>query len=451
MDQTYLGQTYLGEDADGRKLGSAAPREPGGRCRPARLLSAALGALMSLSAFPAVAADDGAAQQWNVAERARPAYDPAGIRAGSFLLFPSVELGVSRDDNIYRKRQGEERDSIRSVRPRLYGVSQWRNHEINLDAGVDATFFGKSGKEDATNWFASAAGRLDITRDAWVRAAVGLRELHEERGDPNSPRTATRPVSRQLLSARVEAFRRVSRLSLGVEGRYADIAYEDAVETVGGGRVVQNDRDRGQGEVAARIGWELAPGYEAFVRATRNIRRYDRLQGEDRYDRDSDGTQVAAGARLDLGSVLSGDLFVGYRKQAYEDDDRLPTAEGLSYGGSLTWNVTPLTTVHGTARRTVDESTLRRASGYLSTALQFGVDHELRRNLLIGASIGLTNNRYEGIAREDDILSGSIRGTWLIRRNLHMDFGYRLQQRDSTVARDDYDKNFVWLNVRVQI
>ena len=414
-------------------------------------LSVALGAVALLTVPSAAGSDADDVAQWNVSERPRPAYDPAGVRTGGFLLFPSVEFGVASDDNIYRSPNAEEGDAIRSVRPRLFGLSQWRNHKIGFDAGLDASLFRDADKENVTNWFASAEGRLDITRDAWVRAALGARELHEERGDPNSPRTVERPVSRQLLSATIEAFRRVNRLTLGVEGRYLDVAYEDAVNSVTGRRIVQNDRDRGEGQVSARIGWELTPGYEAFVDATRYLRRYDRLQGEERYDRDSDGTEVVAGTRLDLGTVLSGELFAGYRKQTYEEDDRLPTAEGLTYGGTLTWNMTPLTTVHGTVRRAVDESTLRQASGYLSTAFQIGVDHELRRNLLVGATIDATANEYEGIAREDDIVTGRIEATWLVRRNLHADFGYRFQSRDSTVERDDYDKNYVYLNVRVQL
>ena len=424
------------------------PRE--GRL-PSRWVSVALGAVALLTAASAAPSDIVDAAARNVSERPRPAYDPAGVRTGAFLLFPSVEFGVAGDDNIYRSASGEETDVIRALRPRLFGRSQWRNHEIEFDAGLDASFNRDATEENVTNWFVSAAGQLDITRDAGVRVVLGARELHEERGDPNSPRTVERPVSRQLLSARVEAFRRVNRLTLGVEGRYLDVAYDDAVNSVTGRRIVQNDRDRGEGQVSARIGWELTPGYEAFVGAARYLRRYDRLQGEDRYDRDSEGTQVVAGTRLDLGMVLSGELFAGYRKQTYEDDDRLPTAEGLTYGGTLTWNVTPLTTVHGTVRRTVDESTLRQASGYLSTAFQIGVDHELRRNLLVGATVDVTANEYEGIAREDDIVTGRIEATWLVRRKLHANFGYRFQSRDSTVERDDYDKNYVYLNVRVQL
>ena len=413
-------------------------------------LSAGLGAV-ALAASGALAQVNNSAAEWNVNDRPRPEYDPAGLRAGGFTVFPALELGIGNDDNIYRQPLGAQQDSIRYLRPRVHGVSQWQNHELEMNAGLDASFFGEAEDENVTNWFADASGRLDVARDAWVSAALNVRELHEERGDPNSPRMAAQPVSRQISGGRVEAFRRVNRLSLGVEGSYAGIAYEDAVDNVTGMRLVQNDRDRSESEVSARLGWDVALGYEAYVRATRYVRSYDRPQGEDRYLRDSEGTEVVAGSRLDLGTVIAGELFAGYRGQSYDRDERLPEVEGVSYGGALTWNVTPITTFRGAARRTVDESTLRQASGYLASAIELAVDHELRANLLIGASASVVTNSYVGISREDDIATGIIRGTWLMNRNLHADFGYRVQRRDSTVAKDDYDKNFVYLNVRLSL
>lgn len=385
-----------------------------------------------------------------VSERPRLAYDPLGVRVGGFLLYPSVEFGVRSDDNLYERKEEEKRGAIVHLRPRIAGVSQWRNHEIEFAAGLEANEFRDPQEKDLTNWFVGTAGRLDITRDAWVRASLDARKLHDERGDPDSPSTVDRPVSRQRLSARIEGFWQVNRLSLGVEGRYADIAYEDPIHTVTGRRVVQNDRDRNEGQFSARVGWELMPAREAFVRATRYVRSYDRPEGNERYRRDSDGTEFVAGARMDLGSLLFADLFFGYRKQSYDNDGRLPAVEGQTYGGSLTWNVTRLTTIHGEVARTVNETALSKAAGNLSTAYELGADHELLRNLLLGASIGLTTNRYVGSGREDEILRLGSAATWLINRNLRAVFSYRFQQRDSTVDRDDYDKNLVYLSVRLQ-
>ncbi|MCI0430482.1 MAG: outer membrane beta-barrel protein, partial [Rhodospirillales bacterium] len=37
----------------------------------------------------------------SVFERPRPDYDPLGIRAGGFLIYPQVELGEAYNDNIF--------------------------------------------------------------------------------------------------------------------------------------------------------------------------------------------------------------------------------------------------------------------------------------------------------------------------------------------------------------
>lgn len=392
-----------------------------------------------------------AAVELDVVNRARPDWDPSGFGGGGFYLYPSLELGLADDDNIYRLSEEVTADTVRYFRPRLSGVSRWSRHEFRLDAGLDDSDFAHADGENVRNWFAGLGGRIDISRDAWLRADLTLRELHEERGDPESPFTALKPVSRKMSDFSVGAHRRLNRLSLGIEGRYTGLAYENAIDGVTGRTLVQNDRDRGEREVSLRAGFDIAPGNEIFLRSTRFSRRYDRLQGPDRFARDSDGSETALGLSLDIGATLGGEVFAGYRKQSYDEDERLPEVDGISYGGALTWNATSLTTIRGTARRTVNESALRQASGYLASSLNLGIDHELRRNVLIGGDIGLFNNEYVGIEREDEILTGTIRAIWKLNRQVEADLGLRVQRRDSTFARDNYDKNYVYLNLRFSI
>ena len=70
-----------------------------------------------------------------VRERPREAYDGIGLRAGGFLLFPSIESGVRYEDNIYREEAGEDEDFVFFVHPGIRAVSRWSNHEVVLDAG----------------------------------------------------------------------------------------------------------------------------------------------------------------------------------------------------------------------------------------------------------------------------------------------------------------------------
>ena len=421
---------------------------------PRRLLAAVALCAASLPAAE-LAAQTGqtAAVELDVLNRARPDWDPAGFGrgGGGFVLYPSLELGLADDDNIYRLSEEETADTVRYFRPRLFGVSRWSRHEFRLDAGLDSSDFAHADSENVTNWFAGFGGRIDISRDAWLRADLTLRELHEERGDPESPFTALEPVSRRMSDFSVGAHRSFNRLSLGIEGRVTGLAYENAIDGVTGRTLVQNDRDRDEREISLRAGLDIAPGNEIFLRSTRFSRRYDRPQGPDRFARDSDGSETALGLSLDIGATLGGEVFAGYRRQSYDEDERLPEVDGISYGGSLTWNATPLTTIRGTARRTVNESALRQASGYLASSLNLGIDHELRRNVLIGGDIGLFNNEYVGIEREDEILTGTIRAIWKLNRQVEADLGLRVQRRDSTFARDNYDKNYVYLNLRFSI
>ena len=388
-----------------------------------------------------------------VRDRPRLDYDSFGVRAGSFLIFPVIDAELRYDDNIYRENYGEEGDFITSIRPGFHAASQWSNHELRIDAGVDADDFADKDEENSTDWFAAATARLDITRDARLQLSLRMEELHEDRSNPNSATyVLSGPVSYNRQDAGLDAFYRLNRLSLTAEGNFAALSYDD-MPSVGGDTFRQRDRDREEIELTVRTGYEIVPEYEAFLRVTRNERTYERPQRRiGSHFRDSRGWELVAGTALDVGGVVFGEMFAGYLTQDY-DAPGLPTIDGRSFGGSVDWNVTPLTTVSGSLERTVEESTLS-ASGFLSTKVRVSADHELRRNLILGAELGFTDQDYEGITRRDDrrdeVIEVGIGVTWLLNRHLHADVGYRFRTRDSSAARADYDNHVTSLTLRMQ-
>lgn len=408
-------------------------------CSSTALLSALLAAWIA-TIVPMAAAGQAPERGETVRERPREAYDANGLRAGGFLLFPTIELGVRHEDNVYRVEDGEIDDFVTFVHPRIRAVSSWSNHEIALDAGVEADRFDSNRDENSTDWFVTTAGRLDVLRHTNVSADLDLQRRHEDRGDPNSARVA-KPVVYDSQSVGVGGFHRFNRFALSAEGRSTEFSYDQAS---------QGDRDRRRSELMLRAGYEIVPEYEAFVRVDWNRRDYERRQG--RFNRDSDGWKVVAGTALDLGGLIFGEVSAGYRKQDYEDP-RLPAVDGLAIDGSLTWNVTPLTTINAFVERTVEESVLD-ASGSLATSGGVGVDHELLRNLILGADLDMARNRYYPVAgaprREDEHIGVGIEGTWLVNRFLHASLGYRFETRESTAAGGDYDNNALTLKIRLQ-
>ena len=184
-----------------------------------------------------------------------------------------------------------------------------------------------------------------------------------------------------------------------------------------------------------------------------NNRAYSTQELTGGVQRDSQGYEMVAGVAIDFTGITFGDLFVGYREQWY-DDDNLSTIEGLTGGVDITWNVTPLTTVHGGVVRRVEETTSGGASGFFATRYSVSADHELLRNLLLNVSLAVTENDYEGIDRKDRTYNTGLSARYLMNRNFYVSAGYlHLQRkRDSAPGDDgDYTDNVATVRVDLQM
>lgn len=401
-------------------------------------------AAMCVSAAPALA--QAPERGVPVAERPRPDLDPLGARMGGFLLFPSLGVSMQYNDNIFAEESNTVDDFITVISPQLLMRSDWNRHMLEFSGGADIARYIDNSREDYEHYNVGARGRVDVLRDTHLRAGVNYQALTEERGSPDDAR-GINPTEYSVLTPSIGAFHRFNRVSLDVDGRLARLDYENTRTSTG---IIDNQgRDRKRYEAAFRAGYEIIPQYEAFLRVTLNRIRYDEAVDRLGFDRDSDGYEIVAGTRIDLTGILFGDVFAGYRSQNY-DDPRLRTVSGLSFGGELTWNVTGLTTVKASLSRTVEETTLSGASGFLSTTVGGSIDHELLRNLLVGARLSYTLNDYEGIAREDAEYRAGVYGRYLMHRNLYLSLQYDYRERDSNVSGADFAKNVVMFRVDTQ-
>ena len=158
--------------------------------------------------------------------------------------------------------------------------------------------------------------------------------------------------------------------------------------------------------------------------------------------------------RIDFGGITFGDFFVGYRSQEF-DDPTLDPVDGASFGADITWNVTPLTTIMGSVSRDVRETTTTDATGRNSSARFFttaalSADHELMRNLLLGAHISASQDDFGGIGRTDEIYRVGLNATYMLNRNLYISGGYDFRMRDSDLSSEDFMENVFLLTLRTQ-
>lgn len=390
-----------------------------------------------------------------VATRPRPEYDPLGIRAGGFLVFPQISAYQGYNSNVFASDSDEKDDFVMSLVPALSVQSDWNRHAVNLSTGANYNKYYEYTRQDYTDWFVSGNGRVDITRDAALFLGGGFARRHELPGSPDFTTDAREPSPFNVTNGFARYVQQFGRFRATVDGTIDAFDYKN-VTLVNGESVSQDEDDYTLYAGGVRLGYEIVPEYEAFIRAGGNRRAYDKTSGTTAgvpvVDRSSEGYTAVVGVALDLGGILFGELYVGYLQQFY-DSDRFNTQEGVDGGGSLTWNVTTLTTATARVARQINSTTDRASSGILSTLAGVEVDHELLRNLILNANFSYINDDYDGIDRTDDYYIAGIGGRYLITRNFNASLGYRFVRRssDSDTGNFDYSRNLVRIGVQAQM
>jgi hypothetical protein len=384
-------------------------------------------------------------ERQSVFERARPDYDPLGIRLGSFLAYPSARLAETFDSNVFATTNNTKDDFYTTFSPSIAIRSDWNVHSVALQASSQTKRYVSLVSENVTNFAVSGDGRLDILRNIYARAGAGYQLLHEDRSSADNV-NGKKPVEYHVTSANIGYVHEPGRLGARVDLTVDSYSFNDA--TSGAGiPIVQRDRDRIVYAIKPRVSYEIVPGYHAFVQASGNARDYARKTDVNGFHRSSHGYEVDVGTAIDFTHLINGEVFAGYLSQLY-DDSRLKDESGFGFGGNLLWNVTPLTSLRATMARSVEETTQFAtvgaanfdSSGYLQTALRLTAEHELLRNVLLSAYVSYVNSDFQGISRTDDQYETNVEGRYLLNRNLSLNADLTYTKRDSNVVGVSYDR-----------
>ncbi|WP_262692799.1 outer membrane beta-barrel protein [Kordiimonas aestuarii] len=415
------------------------------------------GTALAPAAFAQDATAEGDAVR-SVYERYRPDYDAPGVRSGSFLFYPSATVAGKYSSNIYAEESGVTDDFIVNVKPSFNLVSDWNTSYFSLSAKADIGRYVDNGSEDYEDYGLSMNGRKDISYGTDLHASVSYDQLHEDRGSADSPGAAAEQTKYSVFKAGAGFKRDVSVMSLAVDGEFAKRDYDDSAVFGGGTPINNDDRDRDRWTGKARVGYEMANGYEAFVRVVGDRVEYDNSKEDGGPNRNSDGYEAVAGAAFDLTGKSKGEFYVGYMKRSY-DSDTIGSIDGLNYGADLLWNVTGLTSFRATVKRSIEETTVgglngngvpTLASGVVTSLYSGRVEHELRRNLLLNGVLSYTTQDYRRTVREDDIIGAKLGMKYLLNPNFNVNAGYNYDYRSTNQQGQDYQRHSFMVGVTGQ-
>jgi hypothetical protein len=408
----------------------------------------------ALTALSMPLADFAAAQEPNpnvpVQRRPRPDYDPLGMRAGAFLIYPELEVDVGYDSNVFARNNDVEDDFLTTVAPRLTAASQWSRHSLQLEAGAEAALYKDHTENDYQDFDIGGEGQLDITRQDALTSNLGFARGHDDRDDPDDAGDEDQDITQYWQSNAGLGYRHdFNRVYTAVRGEFARQDYEDE------GDVNNDDRDYNRYTTGLRVGYRISPRFDVFTDGAYRWVKYDETPNDAGDDRNNDGYVLRVGTGIDITSILFGEVSVGYAAVNYDDDD-LEDVSTPTGGGRLTWNVTPLTSLIFDVTGQVRETTVTndegdQASGRLHTNASVNVWHELLRNVLLNGYAQYIRDDFEGIARTDDTyrLGGGVR--YLLNRNFSLNGGYTFSTRDSDVSNVEYDRHQILFGIAARL
>jgi hypothetical protein len=382
-----------------------------------------------------------------VFNRARPDYDPLGIRYGSFIINPSVGLSETYDSNIFATPTSTQSDVYTTLRPSIAINSNWNRHALGMAASGEFKWYASHDSENVNNFATDVHGRYDIANAEYLIGDVGYSLLHEDRSSPNAA-FGTHPTEYHVTGGYLGYVRNPTRLGFRLDSTITSYDYNNT-STGTGATIIQDDRDRVEYVVAPRLSYTIVDPYQVFVRVLGNMRQYNSVDaGVLAVDgvsarRNSQGWEADAGGAIEITRLITGEIYIGYLEQNFESPLFSDTS-GIAGGGNVLWNVTPLTSVKASVSQSVAETTLivgtTPASSSQETNLTLTVEHELLRNVLLLGSVGYVRDDYQGIVRTDNTYAANIGARYLWNRNWKATADLTYSSRSSSAVGVNYDR-----------
>lgn len=381
----------------------------------------------------------------SVIDHPRPDYDPVPLTAGSFDIYPSIELGGAFDSNIYSADSDTQEDFIWNARPAVSVVSNWNNHALAFTTFGDVNFYSDHSDENFNNFVAEVDGRYDVMAQTWIGGSGGYQHLTETRSSPDDV-GGDEPTEFDVYKAGLSAYRGMGKLKVGLNYDLKGFSYDDISSPTG--NIDLSYRDRNQHRFGGKLGYQMGANFQPYVAAYGNVRDYD----SDTSRRDSNGYDAVVGAVADFGGITSIDAWVGWMEQDYDDFGISESNGTVKVGGRIEWNVTGMDTLAFEADRTMEETSLANYSSATVSGGSATWTHELMRNLLLEGNAGVTRYDYNGNDdRQDDVLLAGLGMRWFINQNVYTDVSYNWSNRMSDEDAAEYDRHIVGLRVGLQM
>lgn len=317
-------------------------------------------------------------------------------------LTSGVAISETYSDNIYATRTAKISDWITQISPFVNLNLKGDKGEANIGGRADIGRYAQHSDENYNDYWLYTDGRYNYSSMLTFSGGAAYDHLHELRSSPNA-RPGVTPTTYDVARAFGGALLKFGQNSVRFGATYDHFDYNN-VPRVGGGTVINDDRDRNVTTAGVRVGHSLNASDELFGSLSVDDRNY-RLPVDDfGYQKSSSGVRFSSGVRHQVTSTLDGEVYAGGLYQRY-DDPRFGAVFVPDFGGRLRWTGVPDTTFTASLDRTLLETDIQGSSGYIETLAALRIFHWIRPNLRVEGFGSYALDQFNAISRTDQVQS----------------------------------------------
>ena len=380
------------------------------------------------------------------------AFEPTGLRVGDLRLKPFVEASTGYETNPNQVQVGVRPSAELRVDAGTAIESDFSNHSLTGMLRGGYSLFPSNSTADRPDISALLDGRIDVTRDSRINTEARLTLLTQTPGSPllavpNSVFITSRPL---IASAGVTlgAAHDFGRLTLDLRSTFDRMQYGNASQSDGTEFLYSQDNYNAYG-IVARASYEVQPGLVPFVETGVDARVRDNPVDLSGFLRDSRGVLARVGSSFSFYGHLTGTGSVGYADRHYQDP-RLSNLRGPTADGTLSYAVTPLTTVTLRASTTLSETTLAGSSGAISRLVSLEIAHVLFRHFTISGIATYQPNEYQGVGLNEMFTQFTLKGAYAFNREVSVIASASQQNLNSALIGQGFKDSIFLVGVRLQ-
>jgi hypothetical protein len=380
-------------------------------------------------------------------------FAPVGIHAGTYYLYPAIELTGGWDSNPQHVTNAKSAPEY-LLAPELLAVSDWERHALNFNIKGSYLGYGSTFSPGSPVWLnrpsldARANGRIDIDSHDRIDAEGRFIISTDSPGSPNI-QVGLEDLPIVLNGGATLGYTHLfDRFEVTAKGQFDRFTWQKSFLT-DGTYSPNGDRNYDQIGGSLRGGYEVLPGVKPYVEAYSDERVHDVTVDSTGAMRDSDGQVYKVGTTFVFSPMLTGEIAVGRTQRSYRDPT-LANVNGPLVDGSILFLPNALTTIKFNALTTTGELVVVGASGVLHRDYTLEADHDFRRWLTGIMKLGYGVDDYVGMNRTDHRYFISTSLTYKFTREIWLRGEFRHDWLSSNIYNVDYQANLFLLTLRLQ-